>query len=139
VSERTRVVNLGNLGSFTLPLASSSVNETDTVVRVADGVTVAVGGLMSQIQSDGDARVPGAGDVPVVGNLFKRTQRSLAKRELVFLLKPTVVRGDEQWRADVAATAERMRAIQPRPQRMPLPAIDPGAAPPAAAPDRPQP
>ena len=39
VSERTRVVNLGNLGSFTLPLASSNINEADSVVRVMDGVT----------------------------------------------------------------------------------------------------
>ncbi|NJS15807.1 MAG: general secretion pathway protein GspD [Sphingopyxis sp.] len=63
VTERTRVVNLGNLGSFTLPLASSSINEADTVVRVRDGVTVAIGGLMSQTQVGDNTRVPGAGDV----------------------------------------------------------------------------
>jgi MSHA biogenesis protein MshL len=120
VSERSRVVNLGNLGNFTLPLASSRVNEADTVVRVADGVTVAIGGLMSQVQSDDDARVPVAGDAPLLGHLFKRTQRSLLKRELVFLLKPTVIRGDEPWRQDLNATSERIKAMQPRPERLPL-------------------
>ena len=109
VTERTRVVNLGTLGNFTLPLASSSINEADTVVRVQDGVTVAIGGLMTQTQSDDDSRVPVAGDVPVVGNLFKRSNRVLQKRELVFLLRPTVIKGEEQWRADLAGAQGRMR------------------------------
>ncbi len=123
VSERTRVVNLGTLGSFTLPLASSNVNEADTVVRVMDGVTVAIGGLMQQTQHSDDQRVPGAGDVPVLGNLFKRTNRALQKRELVFLLKPTVIRGDGQWLGDLAQTEERMRGYPTGPrERLPVPA-----------------
>lgn len=111
VSERSRVVNLGNLGSFTLPLASSNVNETDTVVRVQDGFIVAIGGLMQQSSSDNGSKVPVAGDVPVAGNLFKRTNRSSQKRELVFLIKPTVIRGDAQWREDIARADERIRQL----------------------------
>ena len=116
VSERTRVVNLGNLGTFRLPLASSNINEADTVVRVNDGVTVAIGGLMTQTQSSDDARVPVAGDVPLLGNLFKQTNRSLQKRELVFLLRPTVIKGDEQWKADLAATDQRLRSYPNQPR-----------------------
>ena len=112
VTERTRIVNLGNLGSFTLPLASSSINEADTVVRVRDGVTVAIGGLMSQTQVGDDTRVPGAGDVPLLGSLFKRSQRTLQKRELVFLLRPTVIKGDGNWLADHAGTQERLREFK---------------------------
>ena len=111
VSERTRIVNLGNLGSFTLPLASSNVNETDTVVRVQDGYIVAIGGLMQQTQSGDQAQVPFAGDMPIAGNLFKRTNRNLAKRELVFLIKPTVIKGDAQWRDEVASAEERIRKL----------------------------
>jgi len=123
VSERTRIVNLGTLGSFTLPLASSSINEADTVVRVHDGVTVAIGGLMSQTQSGDDQRVPGAGDVPVLGNLFKRTNRMLQKRELVFLVRPTVIRGDSQWQADLASAETRIREYPTGPrERFALPA-----------------
>jgi len=113
VTERSRVVNLGNLGTFTLPLASSNVNETDTIVRVRDGFIVAIGGLMQQTQSGDQAQVPGAGEVPVAGHLFKRTNRSMAKRELVFLIKATVIRGDAQWRADVSNTEERIRNFDP--------------------------
>ena len=111
VSERTRVVNLGNLGSFTLPLASSNVNETDTVVRIQDGFIVAIGGLMQQTQGDNNAQVPVLGDVPIGGNLFKRTNRSSSKRELVFLIKPTVIKTDEQWREDIARTDQRLQAL----------------------------
>lgn len=122
VSERSRVVNLGNLGTFTLPLASSNVNETDTVVRVQDGFIVAIGGLMQQSQAEEKSKVPGAGDVPVAGELFKRGNRAMVKRELVFLIKPTVIQGDAQWRDDLAGTSERLR-------RMEAPAAAQAAAP----------
>jgi MSHA biogenesis protein MshL len=123
VSERTRIVNLGTLGNFTLPLASSSINEADTVVRVQDGVTVAIGGLMTQVQSGDDARVPVAGDVPVVGNLFKRVNRNLHKRELVFLLRPTVIKSDGQWAQDLAQTEQRLASFPTAPrERLLLPA-----------------
>jgi MSHA biogenesis protein MshL len=118
VTERSRIVNLGNLGNFTLPLASSNVNETDTVVRVQDGYIVAIGGLMQQRQIEDKAQVPGAGDVPMAGHLFKRTNRTLEKRELVFLIKPTVIKGDAQWRQDLAATDARLRQLdEPRAAR----------------------
>ena len=109
VSERTRLVNLGNLGSFQLPLASSSVNETDTVVRVMDGNIVAIGGLMAQSSTDNRAEVPGLGRVPVVGSFFKRSSRGVEKRELVFLIRPTVVKDEADWRADLARAESRMK------------------------------
>jgi MSHA biogenesis protein MshL len=96
VTERNKVVNLGTLGTFNLPLASSTVSETDTVVRVRDGNIVAIGGLMKVDRSDARSGVPGASDLPVIGNLFRSTQRSLTKQELVILMKPTVVRSQSQ-------------------------------------------
>jgi MSHA biogenesis protein MshL len=128
VTERTRVINLGNMGSVTLPLASSRINEADTVVRVQDGVTVAIGGLMSQTQLDDDTRVPVAGDLPLLGNMFKRGNRLLQKREIVFLLRPTVIRGDSQWQADLAAAETRMREYPTAPrERFPMPAPAPAS------------
>ncbi len=108
VSERSRVINLGTLGQFQLPLASSRVNETDTVVRVRDGVTVAIGGLMQQRQVVDDARVPGAGDVPGIGRLFRRDSSRVEKRELVFLLRPTVVRQASDWGDALAKLRQRL-------------------------------
>jgi MSHA biogenesis protein MshL len=90
VSERNKVLNLGSLGSFTLPLASSDINESDSVVRVSDGRIFAIGGLMRQQQSNDRSGLPGTGGT-ILGNIFGQTNRSSSKQELVILLKPTVV------------------------------------------------
>lgn len=96
VAERNKVLNLGNLGNYTLPLASSTVSETDTLVRVRDGNIVAIGGLMNASRSDTRAGVPGAADLPWLGRLFSSNEHSQTKQELVILIKPTVVHSQTQ-------------------------------------------
>ncbi len=121
VSEKNKIINLGTLGTYQLPLASSSINETDSIVRVRDGNIVALGGLMEYIQSDDGGKVPGVGDVPVVNALFKQGKKGLQKREIVVLLKPTVIHGDKQWEDDLVNTRERLRAMErPLPPAVPV-------------------
>ena len=96
VSEHDKIVNLGTLGNYTLPLASSTVSETDTVVRVHDGNVVAIGGLMKVSVQDTNAGVPGLMGLPGIGTLFSSRTRTTTKQELVILIKPTVVRTDAQ-------------------------------------------
>ncbi len=96
VVQRSQDVNLGTLGNYTLPLASSTVSETDTLVRVRDGNIVAIGGLMIANRSDTRSGVPGAADVPWLGRLFSSSQHSFTKQELVILIKPTVVQTQAQ-------------------------------------------
>ncbi|HEY4080617.1 MAG TPA: pilus (MSHA type) biogenesis protein MshL [Burkholderiaceae bacterium] len=84
-------INLGTLGSYTLPLPTSAVNETDSIVRVAEGHVVAIGGLMQQTTSDDRNGVPGLSQLPVVGGLFRQTATVNRKQELVILIKPTVI------------------------------------------------
>ena len=96
VSEKTKQIDLGTIGNYRLPLASSSVNETDTMVRLQDGNIAAIGGLMSQERREDSTAVPGLGELPVVGGLFRQKSTSMRKRELVILLKPTVI-GDDVW------------------------------------------
>lgn len=110
VRERAKLVNLGSLGSFTLPLASSSVNETDSIVRVRDGHIVAIGGLMRQTSSNERSRIPGLGEVPVLGAAFRQSNREITKHELVILIKPTVVHSDLQDSLDEVADAQGGRA-----------------------------
>lgn len=112
VSEKTRLLNLGTLGSFRLPLASSNVNETDTVVRVQDGNIVAIGGLMQQDETEDKTQVPGVGDLPGVGHFFKRTSRSIQKRELVFLIRASVIKNDADWRKDLADAEGRLQTME---------------------------
>jgi MSHA biogenesis protein MshL len=111
VVERRKVIDLGSLGSFTLPLASSDVNETDTIVRVQDGNIVAIGGLMRQQSVSGRSQVPGVGDAPGLGNLFRQRDSSNVKSELVILLKPTIIHSDRNWQEDLLQTRDRIRAM----------------------------
>ena len=92
-----------------MPLATSSINETDSIVRVRDGNIVAIGGLMKQEQSDSRVQVPGIGNVPGLGLLFGQRAKALQKRELVILIKPTVVQGGQSWAPDLAETQQRLR------------------------------
>lgn len=120
VSEKEKTINFGAQGTYTLPYASSKVKETDSIVRVRDGMIVAIGGLMTQTASDGTSKVPGAGDVPVANLLFRQNNLSRGKREMVILLRPTVIREDADWQEDAEAVQERLRDYDPR--RMPGPA-----------------
>ena len=102
VTTKSKVITLGGTsGTLTLPLASSSVSETDSIVRAQDGQVIAIGGLMRSASIADDAQIPGVGEIPVVGNLFRHTNRSFSKRELIILLKPTVVKGNEAWSQNI--------------------------------------
>ncbi|MDR1662711.1 MAG: pilus (MSHA type) biogenesis protein MshL [Azoarcus sp.] len=115
VATRELKVNLGvHVGEYVLPLASSSVKETDSIVRVRDGAIVAIGGLMSQAQSEAENKVPGLGDIPIVGALFKNAKRGMRKREMVVLIKPTVIHDEEDWQEDMDAMQDRFREFDPR-------------------------
>jgi MSHA biogenesis protein MshL len=117
VEEKTKNVNLGDLGTFTLPLASSSINETDSIVRVQDGSIVAIGGLMSQEQNTSRYGLPGLSGVPGVGSLFGQKSVSNRKRELVILMRSTVIKGESSWRDASRETQERIQGLDPRQQR----------------------
>ena len=107
-------LNLGTAGTFSLPLASSTISETDSVVRGKDGHVVAIGGLMRQATVSDRSQLPGAGDVPGLGGLFRNTKQVMQKRELVILLKPTVVQGDGAWANDVLDSQQRIQNLMPR-------------------------
>lgn len=116
VSDVTTVdkpINLGSAGTFSLPLASSAVSETDSIVRGRDGQIVAIGGLMRQAAASDRSQMPGVGSVPVLGNLFGNTNRSTQKRELVILLKPTVVDDNQAWARDLTESQRRIQALEP--------------------------
>jgi len=113
VTESKRVVDLGGtVPSITLPLAKSTISETDTIVRVPDGNIVAIGGLMSVDVRDNRGGLPGVSEGGL-GDLVRNTSRQASKKELVILIKPTVIRGDSTWAAGLRATRERIEGMVP--------------------------
>ncbi len=120
VVEKTQVVNLGAFGTLSLPLASSSISETDSVVRLKDGQIVAIGGLMSQAYDDSNNRIPFLGDIPYFGQLFGNTSRIHRKREMVVLIKTTLIRDRDDWVRDMDETQRRFKEYD-QPDTQPFP------------------
>lgn len=114
VTTVTKGIDLGSAGSLTLPLAASSTSELDSIVRGQDGQVVAVGGLMRQAATDDTSGLPGAGKVPVLGALFRNKNKVSQKRELVVLIKPTIVDSASNWSQDLLDTSRRMDTLDPR-------------------------
>ncbi|MCX7897169.1 MAG: secretin N-terminal domain-containing protein [Rhodocyclaceae bacterium] len=107
VAEKEKVVDLGALGQYKLPLATSNVNETDSIVRVRDGQIVAIGGLMSQEHISDRSGLPGSLSNSA-GVLFGQRGASQSKRELVILLKPTIIRDGQGWNGDLEEVRARI-------------------------------
>ncbi|MBU0752480.1 MAG: secretin N-terminal domain-containing protein [Gammaproteobacteria bacterium] len=108
VAEKEKIIDLGALGVYKLPLATSSINETDSIVRVQDSNIVAIGGLMRQEQTSDRNGLPGTSNLP----LFGQRGSSFKKRELVILIKPTIIRDDRAWAQDIKDAAERVRGLR---------------------------
>ncbi|BDX08132.1 pilus (MSHA type) biogenesis protein MshL [Planctobacterium marinum] len=89
--EQQKVVTI-NQEELVLPLAQSNIRESDTVIQARSGEIVVIGGLMSTSTTDNVSKTPFVGDIPLVGNLFRNKREAVIKRELVILIKPTVVR-----------------------------------------------
>lgn len=117
VTEKTKTIDLGTLGTYTLPLANSAVNETDSIVRVQDGNIVAIGGLMKHSQSTDANGLPGTTTSSGLGLLFGSRDNSRKKSELVVLIKPTIIRNGSSWKDDLVETQERLQQLDPRQQQ----------------------
>ncbi len=87
--------------SYNLPLASSSVREVDTVVRATSGQVIVIGGLMKTDEHDTHSGIPLLEDIPYLGYLFKSTQQTSIKSELVVLIKPIVVNKRGVWQQQI--------------------------------------
>lgn len=101
VSERIKQINLNAANQLTIPLALSTIRESDSIVRARSGQVVVIGGLMQNQTKDSTASVPLLGDLPLVGGLFRHKQQVTRKSELVILLRPIVVDTDKTWTDEV--------------------------------------
>ncbi len=105
--EQEKVLTI-NGESIVLPLAQSNIRESDTVIRANSGEIVVIGGLMQSIIRDTQSQTPLLGDVPIVGNLFKNKQQREYKKELIILIKPTVVEANT-WKQQLRQSHQHLR------------------------------
>ncbi len=93
----------------TLPLAFSEIRESDSIVKARSGQIIVIGGLMRSSMVDESFGTPGLSRIPGIGNLFKSRRAVERKTELVILLKPVVIDGDETWTRMADESLQRIK------------------------------
>jgi general secretion pathway protein D len=92
-----------------------SKRSLESSVVIDDSQIVVLGGLIEDRLTDGTDKVPVAGDIPLVGQLFRYDARKREKTNLMIFIKPTVVRNGADGRE---ITSERYRYLEGEQQRM---------------------
>ncbi|MEI8657531.1 MULTISPECIES: pilus (MSHA type) biogenesis protein MshL [Vibrio] len=107
VEQQNKTITYNNK-VISLPLAKSSIRESDSVIRAKDGDVVVIGGLMKTNTLNQTSKVPFLGDIPVLGHAFRNTSQVTQKTELVILLKPTVV-GVNTWQKELERSRDLLQ------------------------------
>ncbi len=116
----------------------------DSTVLVDDGQIVVIGGLIEDSFKDGVEKIPGLGDLPLLGGLFRYNTRTRSKTNLMVFLKPTLLRSAESAgslsndRYDYILGEQRK--AKPLPSPLPdfgTPSLPPRESAPAPAADKP--
>lgn len=81
-----------SIGGFTAILPSMTTRRVDTTVQLADGQSFAVAGLIKNNVTEALNRIPGLGEVPVMGALFRSTEFQTDQTELMFVVTPRLVK-----------------------------------------------
>lgn len=95
-----------------LPLAQSTVRESDSIVHARSGQVIVIGGLMQNNSNSTEARTPGTEHLGPLSGLFKSSNKSATKFELVILLRPTVTGVNYNWNKELHREADKYRSMR---------------------------
>jgi MSHA biogenesis protein MshL len=113
VTEKVKNLSVSATTTLSVPLAVSSIRESDSVIKAESGQVVIIGGLMKNKTTDNKNSVPFLGDLPLIGGLFQHNQETTVKSELVILLKPTVIEGPQQWAQGLKRARDSIKRFRP--------------------------
>lgn len=85
----TSLAGVEESGTAKAPILN--IKQASSIVRVPQGNTVVLGGLIENISSKTQRKVPLVGDIPLLGKIFQGQFKSKSKRELVIFVTPTIV------------------------------------------------
>lgn len=105
VEDQQKVISISGQ-DIDLPLALSTIRESDSVITAENGQIVVIGGLIQTRSEDENASVPFFSEIPLLGELFKQKSERANKTELVILLRPTIT-DDAAYESDIRASRER--------------------------------
>jgi MSHA biogenesis protein MshL len=110
VEDQQKIISVGGQ-DLDLPLAFSSIRESDSVITAENGQIVVIGGLIQNRSADSNSSVPFLGDLPFIGELFKQKGDESEKTELVILIRPTVT-DQNVFQDDIRASRDRFGAFR---------------------------
>jgi len=88
--------SVGSAGNqTTIAIPTVDLREMTTTVKMRDGQIAILGGLISKQDTKSEEKIPLIGDIPYFGKFFTRINNSSTKSELVLMLRPHIVSGDE--------------------------------------------
>lgn len=102
-------------GSLAYQIGTRNAN---TTLRLRDGETQLLGGLISKSDRNSSNRIPGLGDLPVAGRLFSSTKDDVQNTELVLAITPRILRSaarPEVSQAEMWVGTENFTRLRPRP------------------------
>jgi pilus assembly protein CpaC len=117
-----------SLSGFRVPALSTRRTETELELR--NGQTFAIAGLMNNQLTSTLQKIPGIGDIPILGHLFKSRMANKAQTELVVMITPVILPGDSD-----GVTSNLPRLVEPYLAPLPEPKTKPSPAD-AFTPDR---
>ncbi|MGE4318560.1 MAG: hypothetical protein AB7E96_06600 [Deferribacterales bacterium] len=91
VEDEKTIINANGETVASYPIVN--MKEAGTVLNMKSGSTVVMGGLISNVETTMEEKIPFLGDIPVLGNLFKGKAKKTEKRELVIFLTTTIIDG----------------------------------------------
>ncbi len=112
VTEDNRTISFSDNLQISLPMAKSTIRESDSIIRAKNGQMVIIGGLMSTKATDDNSSVPFFGDIPIVGNAFKHQRELSVKSELVIMLKATYLEDDNAINRTLSDTKQRFKKLE---------------------------
>ncbi len=103
-----------NIGA--LPLALTTVRESDSIVKAKNGQIIVLGGLMQENDNENKQGVTGLAAIPYIGNLFRINTGKTQKSELIILLKATFIGSDADWQNDINSSKQRFEKLDSQPR-----------------------
>lgn len=110
VEDQQKLISVG-ADQFNIPLALSSIRESDSVVKANSGQVIVIGGLMTSGSNDRFAKAPGLGDIPGIGKLFQQRSQGSNKSELVILLRP-VIANATGWKQELQRSLDGFQSLK---------------------------
>jgi len=103
-----------NIGS--LPLALTTVRESDSIVKAKNGQIIVLGGLMQENDNEKKQGITGLAAIPYIGSLFRVNTGTTQKSELIILLKASFIGSDADWQKDINSSKQRFERLDSQPR-----------------------